>query len=272
MPIATLENDLRIFYEDSGSGEPVILVHGFGMSHSVWDQIRIQLSKDYRVIALDLRGHGSSDKPIEGYNIETFSDDIHCLIMQLGLRNSVYVGWSLGVAIGLRLSAKYAGDLSKIVLVGGTPCWARLPDFEHGHPIQLVNSWIQELRKDRPEWIEKFVLSMFKDEPDEKTTKWLCSIAEQLPLRAAIEIIHDSSSSDLRKDVKRITQRTAIFHGLNDKMDYIEAGEYMVRMIPNSKFVIFNKSGHVPFLEEKEKFLTELLIFISEKEPLKMAK
>ena len=101
MPFVTVgkENsgDIDLYYEDHGSGQPVVLIHGFPLNSASWEkQTPVLLDAGYRVIAYDRRGFGNSSQPTTGYNYTTFTEDLHLLITRLGLREIVLVGFSMG--------------------------------------------------------------------------------------------------------------------------------------------------------------------------------
>lgn len=264
MAYITTDDGMRLYYEAMGEGPPIIFVHGFGSSHSVWERQVEELRGDYQTIAIDLRGHGSSDKePEREYNIERFSDDILGLANALSLEGCTYIGWSLGAAIGIRYAAKYSIGISKIVLVGGSPCWGQKPDFPYGHSRDQINTWRERLTANRAAWLREMVNDLFHDrETDPSLKDWLWSIAMKLPLHAALEIMSDSAEKDLRSDLPKISQTTAIFHGSYDKFDYLEAAKFMANTILNAKLVEFRNSGHSVFLEEPERFQSELKSFL----------
>jgi len=89
--------DIQLYYEDHGSGHPVILIHGYPLNGASWEkQVPVLLSAGHRVIFYDRRGFGKSSHPITGYNYDTFAEDLHKLIHHLGLREFSLVGFSMG--------------------------------------------------------------------------------------------------------------------------------------------------------------------------------
>ena len=89
--------DIELYYEDHGSGEPIVLIHGYPLSGVSWEkQVPALLDAGYRVITYDRRGFGKSSQPTAGYNYDTFAEDLHKLIIQLKLRDFTLVGFSMG--------------------------------------------------------------------------------------------------------------------------------------------------------------------------------
>ena len=263
MPYQQVDDGVSLYYEDVGQGPPIVFVHGFGMSHAVWESQVQELCDSFRCITLDLRGHGISDKPGEGYDITQNASDVANLITGLELQQPAFVGWSLGVAIAFQLVGDYGNICSKMVLVGGTPCWGRLPDFPHGHEQAAVAGWIEEILKNRIQWAEGFVRGIFHTEPNPATLRWLWNQAIQVPMHATMKTIEDSRHRDLRPYLAKFDCPTAIFHGRHDQLDFIEAAQYVADAIAGSQMVIFENSGHAPFFEERERFNAELRQFLT---------
>lgn len=113
-------DDLRFHYRDwGGSGQPVLLLHGLASTGHIWDLVAPLLVDDFRVIALDLRGHGQSDKPEEGYDFEAVGGDVFNVIAELGMERPVIVGHSYGATVGLWVAARDAEAAGGLVLVDG---------------------------------------------------------------------------------------------------------------------------------------------------------
>src|ERR1700732_4205189 len=127
MPYVTVgkENsgNIELYYEDHGSGQPVVLIHGYPLSGASWEkQVPVLLGADYRVITYDRRGFGKSSQPTTGYNYDTFAEDLHQLIAQLKLRDFTLVGFSMGGGEVARYIGKYGSKgVSKAVILSGVP-------------------------------------------------------------------------------------------------------------------------------------------------------
>src|SRR6266508_3440807 len=115
--------DIDLYYEDYGSGDPVILIHGYPLSGASWEkQVPSLLSAGHRVITYDRRGFGKSSHPATGYNYNTFAEDLHKLVTHLKLQSFALVGFSMGGGEVARYVGKYGTKgVSKAVIVGGVP-------------------------------------------------------------------------------------------------------------------------------------------------------
>src|ERR1700739_5079964 len=114
---------IHLYYEDHGSGQPVVLIHGYPLSSSSWEkQIPVLLDAGYRVIAYDRRGFGKSSQPTTGYNYDTFAEDLHKLLTHLKLRDFALVGFSMGGGEVARYLGKYGSKgVSKAVFLSSVP-------------------------------------------------------------------------------------------------------------------------------------------------------
>src|SRR6266478_5397287 len=115
--------DIELYYEDHGSGQPIVLIHGYPLSGAPWEkQLPVLLEAGYRVITYDRRGFGKSSQPTAGYNYDTFAEDLHKLVTQLKLRDFTLVGFSMGGGEVARYLGKYGSKgVSKAVIISGVP-------------------------------------------------------------------------------------------------------------------------------------------------------
>ena len=114
------QNQLRLHYRDwGGSGQPVVLVHGLASTCHIWDLVAPILSKKFRVVALDQRGHGESDKPDHGYDFATVADDLQGLIEELGMNSPLLVGHSWGADVALELAVRHPSTPKGLCFVDG---------------------------------------------------------------------------------------------------------------------------------------------------------
>src|SRR6201989_2954921 len=115
--------DIELYYEDHGSGQPVVLIHGYPLSGASWEkQLPVLLEAGYRVITYDRRGFGRSSQPTAGYDYDTFAEDLHKLLTHLKLRDFILVGFSMGGGEVARYLGKYGSKgVSKAVIISGVP-------------------------------------------------------------------------------------------------------------------------------------------------------
>src|SRR5256885_15933558 len=127
MPYITVgkENsgNIELYYEDHGSGQPVVLIHGYPLSGASWEkQVPMLLAAGYRVITYDRRGFGKSSQPTTGYNYDTFAEDLHKLLTHLKLRDFTLIGFSMGGGEIARYVGKHGSKgVSKAVLISAVP-------------------------------------------------------------------------------------------------------------------------------------------------------
>src|SRR5579862_8954171 len=165
-----------IYYEEFGSGKPIILVHGWTGSHSLWERTVHDLARKFRTVTLDNRGHGDSAKPNTNYDFDEFSSDLKELIDQLQLKDALLVGWSMGVSISLRYFERFrAHGISKLALINGPIRLASAPDFPYTMSREYLEKLFEERIDNRAMREREFAkLGFYKPHPE--ATDWISSI------------------------------------------------------------------------------------------------
>jgi non-heme chloroperoxidase len=147
------DHDIELYYEDHGTGRPVILIHGFPLDGRSWDkQARVLLDAGYRVVSYDRRGFGKSSNTVVGFDYDTFSDDLAALMEHLDLRDAVLVGFSMGTGEVTRYLSRHGSDrVAKAVLMASVPPFLLKtddnPDGLEGSVFEGIKAAIVE---DRP--------------------------------------------------------------------------------------------------------------------------
>src|SRR2546427_911595 len=148
---------IELYYEDHGSGRPVVLIHGYPLSGRAWDrQIPALLEHGHRVITYDRRGFGKSSQPTTGYDYDTFANDLHTLLHTLGLRDVTLVGHSMGTGEVTRYLGRFgSARVARGVLVSPIPPFLlQTPDNPEGLPASLFEGVMQAARQGAPAWIK----------------------------------------------------------------------------------------------------------------------
>ncbi len=264
-------NEVSLYCQDLGEGQPIVLVHGGCMSHDVWEsQVHALLEAGYRVITPDLRGHGNSEKPTAPYTAEMHADDLAALATALSLDQFVLVGWSLGATVAATFARTYPDRLSKLALVSSSIIAeiARAATDNESESHLPLAKMIANQRRNRPRGMERFVAGMFGSEPDEWTVRWLWSLGMQTPMRVAIktlEIYAEPDADSLRQALARLEVPCAVFQGAHDGAATLNhARTVATDVFDDGTFVGFDESGHVPFLEETDRFNDRLEAFLKE--------
>ncbi|WP_336328598.1 alpha/beta fold hydrolase [Halovenus sp. HT40] len=264
-------DDTNLYCQDLGSGPPVVLVHGGCMSHRVWEsQVHALLEAGYRVVTPDLRGHGDSDKPVSSYSADMYAEDLAVMVDQLDINQFTLLGWSLGSTIASAFVDAYGESLDGLVLVSSAifariGAVARNEDTDTDLPIDRM---LDNQRYNRPSGMERFVSRMFNESPDEWTRNWLWNIAMQTPMRVAIKMLQiyvDPDHERLHDGLTDLDAPAAVFYGENDRSSSVSDAKTIARDVcSNGRYVPFEDSAHVPFLEEAERFNDELVAFVDE--------
>jgi len=265
-------DSINIFYQEYGTGIPVIFIHGWPLNHEMWEYQLLELSKhNMRCIAYDRRGFGKSDRPWQGYDYDTLADDLNELINQLNLTKVVLVGFSMGGGEVARYIGKYGSDkISKVVLISSiTPFRLKTADNPDGAEKQTFAETIHKIETDRPAFLAEFAKKFFGvDATNQSVSKEILDWNQVLCLmssaKATIDCVHSFSETDFRNDLKKINIPVLIIHGDADKIVPIDvSGNKTAEIIPHAKYLVYKNAPHGLFITEKEKLNTDLIDFIS---------
>ena len=258
-----VEKNVRLHVTDLGDGQPIVLIHGWPLSDAMYEyQYQYLVRKGFRVIGITLRGFGKSDKPYSQYNFDVFSDDIKTVLQKLKIQNATLGGFSMGGAVVLHYITKYnAAHVSKLALFGAAaPSWKQREGFPYGISDEGAAGLIKATMTSRQDLIASFGASFPAKEGgiSKNVEKWLENINLEASPYAITESITALLDLDLRPQLSKIKIPVAIFHGTQDKLCDFAFAEQLNKGIKNSYIVKFENSGHALFVEEMEKFNTEL--------------
>jgi pimeloyl-ACP methyl ester carboxylesterase len=264
--------DISIAYSDYGSGRPVILIHGWPLSREMWEyQIGDLVDAGFRVIKYDRRGFGKSSKPWDGYNYDTFADDLNALIEHLDLMDITLVGFSMGGGEVVRYINRYGERrISKIVLIGSvTPYLLKTSDNPDGVDADIFEDIIQQIKDDRMHFLEEFGkkfygFNMLSHPVSQAFLDYSRMLASHATSRSTIQCVIAFSQTDFRRDLSNITVPTLVIHGDADKTVPIEAsGNLTAKLIPNCHYIVYEGAPHGLFYTHRGQLNRDLIQFIS---------
>ena len=261
-----VEPNVRLHITDAGKGRPIILIHGWPLSDEMYEyQYNYLINAGFRTIGITLRGFGKSDKPYGSYNYDVHVSDIKKVLDKLEINNAVLGGFSMGGSIAVRYAARDNGTrISKLALFGAAaPIWTQRDDFQFNLPKSAVDDLIALNNKDRPKLLSNFakIFSATETSLNKGIGAWLTGINLSASSYATAQCLIALRDTDLRADLAEITIPTLILHGKKDKICSFDLAEQMKASLLNSHLVVFENSGHSLFLEETQKFNSELIKF-----------
>ena len=264
---------IEIYYEDHGSGKPVVLVHGWPLSGASWEkQVTALLNAGYRVITYDRRGFGQSSKPSTGYNYDTFTEDLHKLVTRLDLRDFSLVGFSMGGGEVARYLGKYGSDgVNKAVFIAAVPPFllktADNPEGVDGSAFEGIKAG---LVADRPAFLSQFLLNFFNVDVlggklvSDQVVQLCWNIAAGASPKGTMDCVTAFSSTDFRNDLKRIDVPTLIIHGLADRIvPFPVSGKRTAELVHGSKLITVEGAPHGLNWTHASKLNPELAHFLA---------
>lgn len=264
---------VNLFYQEYGTGTPVVFIHGWPLNHEMWEYQLTELPKhNLRCIAYDRRGFGKSDRSWEGYDYDTLSNDLHELITQLNLTNVVLVGFSMGGGEIARYIGKYGSDkISKIIFISSvTPFRLKTTDNPEGTEKAAFDETVQKIQADRPAFLVEFAEKFYgiddsKSAVSKPILEWNQTLCLTSSAKATTDCVRSFSETDFRQDLAKIKIPVLIIHGDADKTVPIKvSGDKTAALIPHAKYTIYKDAPHGLFITEKEKLNTDIVDFIKE--------
>ena len=261
-----------LFYEDLGTGKPVVLIHGWPLSGRSWEsQIPALIEAGRRVIVIDRRGFGASSQPWGGYDYDTFTSDLHALLVHLNLREVTLVGFSMGGGEVVRFIGTYGQErIEKIVLAAAIPpfLFKSEDNPEGGLDDAAIASFEAGVKEDRLAFLDAFMTNFFSangvlkvSEAQRLYARDLASIASP---KGTLECIGAFGRTDFRGDIAKITVPTLVIHGDSDAIVPFEvSGKRSAELIPGAKLHLIKDGPHGINASHAQEFNRELLAFLA---------
>ena len=266
--------NIDIYYEDYGSGKPVVLIHGWPLSSSSWEkQIPPLIEAGYRVIAYDRRGFGHSSKPASGYNYDTLAEDLNKIMTKLNLRDATLVGFSMGGGEVARYLSKYGSDrVSKAVFMSAIPPFLlKTSNNPEGVDGSVFDGMKKAIKADRPAFLSEFFSNFYNVDilKGTKISDEVVRLSWNVGAGASPKGTLDCVSAwlvDFREELKRIDIPVLIMHGNADRILPLAAtGKRTPEFVKGSRLVVIEGAPHGMNWTHAEEINRELLAFLNEK-------
>lgn len=259
--------DMKIHYIDTGKGMPVIvLIHGWSCDISAWRFQIAELEKKYRVIALDLPGHGLSSKPVLKYDQPLFAESVKAVMDDAGVKKAVVMGHSMGFPVSRHFLERYPEMVSGLCIVDGY--YQRVPeDPEKLAEWKKMNQDFLKLftSEDRNKNIENFLSSLFVKETSPELKKEITSGMLSTPAHVADSALAETSRPEAWKDVRSDVPTLAVFARNKDLPTDNE--KYLKSLYPRLEYHEWDNAGHFLMMEQPERFNSVFIKFIEKNAP-----
>jgi pimeloyl-ACP methyl ester carboxylesterase len=260
----------KIYYEDRGKGDVILLVHGWMCSSKFWKANIPELAKEFRVVTIDMRGHGYSSKTLGGHTVPQYARDVRALIEHLDLKDVTLLGWSLGGSAVLSYWQQYANDHR---LKGFGLIDSNMAPFHPGewnsHNLKTTQmegaaALNASFIADRVSYVTTFTNNMFKGgKAPEADVAWITTELLKTPPWIALAIYSDFTLGDYTGVLPKVSV-PAIVYGADSNVykSGIEQARWVAAQLPNGKFVPFEDVGHMLFYQSPGKFNKSLAEFV----------
>jgi non-heme chloroperoxidase len=268
----TQGEEVQLAYSDYGTGDPVVLIHGWPLSREMWEyQINDLVDAGYRVIKYDRRGFGSSSKPWDGYDYDTLASDLNAIMEELNLNDATLVGFSMGGGEVVRYLTNYGSQrVKKIVLISSvTPFMLKTDNNKDGVDASVFEQMMEEMKEDRIGFLDDFGkkfygVNLLSKPVSVPLLEYYRMLAAKATARSTQQCAISFSQTDFRDDIVNIDVPVLIIHGDDDKTVPIEASsQRTAAMLPQSIYLIYEGAPHGLFYTHKERLNKDLINFIS---------
>jgi non-heme chloroperoxidase len=261
-----VDDGVRVHVQDLGTGPAVVLVSGFGLDHELWDrQVSVLVEHGHRVVCVSQRGHGLSDRPLHGYDIDRLATDLVTTLERLGVHDATLVGHSFGGQVAFHTSATAPHVVSRLVLVGSNAVRASRSDgFPFGAPLEpILQALLADEHEDRIAARYKTILSGFGREPDQHVVDWLVRCSLRMPSWAAVACYRCMLTTDLLAEIPKVTQPVLQIIGAIDPVHSAKGARWLQQQLHDATLVEIPDCGHYPMLEAADAFDAALTKFLS---------
>lgn len=268
----TTKDGTEIYFNDWGTGQPIVFSHGWPLSADAFeDQMFHFAERGYRVIAHDRRGHGRSSQPLGGNDMDTYADDLAALVAHLGLVDAIHIGHSTGGGEVARYIGRHGtARVAAAVLIGAVPpLMLKTPANPVGLPIEVFDGIRAGVHADRSQFFMDLSMPFYGyNRPGAKVSQgvrdsfWRQGMAAGMP--ASHYCIKAFSETDLTEDLKRFDKPTLILHGDDDQIvPFIASAAQSSKIVAGSELLVYAGGDHGICTTQKDRVNADLWQFVS---------
>lgn len=262
---------VELYYEDHGTGQPVVLIHGYPLDGHSWEKQTVALlDAGYRVITYDRRGFGRSTKTTEGFDYDTFAADLDAVLTALDLHDAILVGFSMGSGeVGRYLGTRGSGRVAKAAFLGGIlPYLLQTDETPHGVPQAAFDDIAAKAKADRYAWFDEFFENFYNLDENlgtrisEAAVRGSWAVAAGSAPWAAWTVV-PTWHTDFREDIPKFDVPTLVVHGSGDRILPVEAtGRALKALLPDATYVEIEGAPHGLLWTHAEEVNRALLDFV----------
>ncbi len=251
-------NGHAIYYEVSGDGPPLVLVHANPFDHRLWMYQVAHFSAFYKVVAMDLRGYGRSDKPEIEFSLSDLTEDVLGVCADEGIERAIFAGVSVGSGICMQIALEHPEMVEAAILVGGSSRGPRnVDDLVKGFETPDLGGYMMSLMR-------RYVAPGFADTPRGRwTLNMFVERAGTLSAKCIAQIFRARGSFDMSGRLGGMTRPVLVINGEHDGS--LPAGKETAHLIPNARHVTLKNSGHACCIEEPAAFDAAVVDFLDSK-------
>jgi non-heme chloroperoxidase len=256
---------VQLHVEETGnpSGRPVLFIHGLSLSHLAWNrQLHSDLTRDFRMVALDLRGHGGSERPVDAYGDSAlWAQDVHAVITSLGLERPILTGWSYGGVVICDYLSRYGEDAVGGVHLTGAVCRLGEPavPFLGSRFLAALPGLFSADAEETVISLQSFVRLLTFEELNSADSAVLLGSCAAVSPRVRQELL--SRTLDYDSLLAGLSRPVLITQGLEDGIVLPAMAEHHASLIPQARISYYPKVGHATFWEDPDRFNSELRTF-----------
>jgi non-heme chloroperoxidase len=264
--------NIKIYYKDWGSGQPIVFHHGWPLSSDDWDtQMLYFVEKGYRVIAHDRRGHGRSSQVGNGHDMDHYAADVAAVVKHLDLKNAIHIGHSTGGGEAAHYVARHGkGRVAKLVLIGAVPpIMVKTPANPGGTPIEVFDDFRKQLAANRAQNYLDIASGPFYgfNRPGAKVSQGVIQNWWRQGMMGGAKAHYDGikafSETDFTEDLKAIDVPTLVMHGDDDQIVPIaDSALLSVKLLKNGTLKVYKGFPHGMCTTQVETINADLLAFI----------
>ncbi len=270
MPFLGAADGTLLSYESYGEGDTVVFCNSCMLSTNMWRYIVASLvEQGYRCVLLDWRGHGRSDRPPAGYDLDTLAGDVAAVVDELGLNTFRLVGHSMGTAVALRyLAGPGANRVSQLVLISSMlPFLKQTDDNPDAIPEGVFDGLLRAVRHDFSRWLADQQQAFFASHlhpVSPAAIDWVRRDCESASLQAVLALQQATFNADNRPYAESVTVPTLILHGAADFSAPVElTGRRIAKSVPHAVYKEYPDAGHGIFVTHHEAVSADLVEFFS---------